>query len=677
MKKLLAVFLTLALVFPAGLISISAADTSASSTEVKVSGGCSYTYTGQYYDKQSGRYLYPDSATTPKLTDGEIGTRSDVGYASLVWVGINYRGENTTTIGRNSITLDLGEQKSKLSKFRLYALSYLDAGIGVPANISVSVSNDNIEYYYVGNTVLYEKVVDSPSGYEDYGIYVFTLSLSEAYSARYVEFSLEHNYAWIFVSEIEVYQNPDLPDAPVVRSSLLSLNASDWKSGPAQGGETASASIAYNMVIISGSSSSSPYVYYDIASPATVDIDNYYLVYDFTVSGGETNIVLYCEGSTAESGTNAVSNITHLIADAGSRSGDNLKAGTYTGKIKLSDLNLSNVSLKEAGKLSISAVKIYSINGGVITLRKLEIEQSMPELDNNGYDSQGIGYFIDEEFQSAYVSTAVDTISGSITLPSKVKYNGVIYPVIGILSHAFLECDDLTEVTIPEGFIILGPDAFAYCSSLRKINLPASLAFIVMNPFYECPALAEIVIDANNQNYLSENNVIFNKDKTELVVYPAGKTDAEYTIPRSVTAISDYAFYSAAYLQKVNIPSGVTSIGSSAFAYSGLTAVSLPDGVDTLFDETFYNCTDLVSVRLPKSLSYIGFNCFTNCYSLVSIEIDEDNECYSTEDDILFSKFGDELILYPAGKTVTSYTIPDGVQTIGISAFAATRIFRA
>lgn len=93
-------------------------------------------------------------------------------------------------------------------------------------------------------------------------------------------------------------------------------------------------------------------------------------------------------------------------------------------------------------------------------------------------------------------------------------------------------------------------------------------------------------------------------------------------IPSGVTAIGNSAFYNCSGLTSVEIPSGVTSIGNAAFANcTGLTSVEIPSGVTTFANESFYGCTGLTSIEIPSSVTSIGNNAFGGNANLTSIVV--------------------------------------------------------
>jgi hypothetical protein len=86
--------------------------------------------------------------------------------------------------------------------------------------------------------------------------------------------------------------------------------------------------------------------------------------------------------------------------------------------------------------------------------------------------------------------------------------------------------------------------------------------------FYDTPALTNITVDANNQNFASLDGVLFNKNLTTLLKYPARRNATSYVIPSTVTAIDAYSVFDSDLLTEVTIPSGITTIGDNAFYYS-------------------------------------------------------------------------------------------------------------
>ena len=216
------------------------------------------------------------------------------------------------------------------------------------------------------------------------------------------------------------------------------------------------------------------------------------------------------------------------------------------------------------------------------------------------------------ELDDSSKPTIVDTDAGGFCIKDNVLVNMRPAYAIG-------------EVTIPNSVIIFGYSAFDSCESLISVTIPDSVTCIDDRTFSSCTSLTSIEVSGNNKNYSSIDGVLFNKNKSRLITYPAGKTDSKYVMPNSVISIDDDAFDSCINLKSVTIPNSVTSIDSGAFS---------------------------------------------NCISLTSIEVSGNNKNYSSIDGVLFNKDKSELITYPAGKTDSEYAIPNSVTSIGNYAFA-------
>ena len=138
------------------------------------------------------------------------------------------------------------------------------------------------------------------------------------------------------------------------------------------------------------------------------------------------------------------------------------------------------------------------------------------------------------------------------------------------------------------------------------------------------------------------------------------------TIPDGVTSIGTNAFFAATSLTSITIPDSVTTIGDSAFdSCFSLTSVTIGNSVTSIGQWAFHQCTMLTSITIPDSVTNIGVGAFVLCNNLPIINVDANNLNYSSVDGVLFNKFQTALIQYPQGKSGNSYTIPDGVTSIG------------
>ena len=258
----------------------------------------------------------------------------------------------------------------------------------------------------------------------------------------------------------------------------------------------------------------------------------------------------------------------------------------------------------------------------------------------------------------------------SITIPNSVTR---------ILGDTFRDCSNLTSVTLPESLTYIG-SAFGGCTSLTSITIPNSVTYVDAYAFAGCTSLTEIKVAVENPNYVSVNGVLYNKSRTVLICYPAGKKDKNYKILDSVTAINRYAFYGCTSLASIMIPDSVTEICESAFSgCTSLTSITIPDSVMSIARFTFYYCANLKSIKIPNSVTNIGESAFGGCTSLTSITIpnsvtDIDTNTFSGCTSLTSITIPNSVTeigwwAFYGCTSLTSITIPNSVTNIGESAF--------
>ena len=223
----------------------------------------------------------------------------------------------------------------------------------------------------------------------------------------------------------------------------------------------------------------------------------------------------------------------------------------------------------------------------------------------NEFTVGGLTYeVIDQTAKTVEVINFTNELPNTATIPATVSYEGENYTVTAIASAAFYQNETITEITISEGITSIGNSTFRRCYALTTVNIPASLTNMGDYTFDACTALTQINVASGNTAYCSENGILFNKEKTTLICYPAGKPETDYTIPSSVTVIGKNAFSDCAALTTLTIPAGVTTIESYAFYFCTALAemTVLATVPPTVADaDVFYNVNTDIPVYVPAA----------------------------------------------------------------------------
>lgn len=254
----------------------------------------------------------------------------------------------------------------------------------------------------------------------------------------------------------------------------------------------------------------------------------------------------------------------------------------------------------------------------------------------------------------------------SIVIPS--LFNGK--PVTIIDDSAFSNCSSLTSITIPLGVTTIGDSAFRWCSRLTSITVPSSVISIGDYAFKDCISLTNFMIPCSVMNI---GNYAF-----------SGCSQLEsITILDSVTSIGNYAFEDCISLTIVTVPYGVTNIGDYSFSgCSQLTSITIMDSVTSIGNYAFSGCSQLTSITIPDSVASIGCSAFSDT-AYYNNQTNWDNEVLYIGNHLIKAnslisgsyliKSGTKCIADEAFacSSLTSITIPDGVTSVGNSAFSS------
>jgi hypothetical protein len=209
---------------------------------------------------------------------------------------------------------------------------------------------------------------------------------------------------------------------------------------------------------------------------------------------------------------------------------------------------------------------------------------------------------------------------------------------------------------IPKGVTSIGTNAFSDCRSLTSLTIPDSVTTIVWDAFVGCTGLMSVTMGSG---MVSIGDYAF-RNCTRLT---------EVAIGSNVASIGGNAFADCTGLTNTMIPDSVTNIGVLAFCWcTSLTGVTIPNRVTHIGDDAFHGCTHLTNFNIGSGVTNVGSR-FSGCQSLMTITVEALNPAFSSVGGVLFNKNRTMVIRCPEGKA-GSYTLPDGVTTIGSKAFS-------
>lgn len=154
----------------------------------------------------------------------------------------------------------------------------------------------------------------------------------------------------------------------------------------------------------------------------------------------------------------------------------------------------------------------------------------------------------------------------------------------------FSGCVKLKTVKLSNNLRTIENDAFSGCKSLTSITIPEKVRKILTNPFIRCSKLTKINVNKNNKTYTSIDGILFTKSKKTLAVYPYGKKNSAYSVPKTVYKIAEDAFSESSFIRTIKMTNSVKRIEDNAFAH----------------------CYRLKNVTLSQRLTYIGEQVFND-----------------------------------------------------------------
>ena len=306
-----------------------------------------------------------------------------------------------------------------------------------------------------------------------------------------------------------------------------------------------------------------------------------------------------------------------------------------------------------------------------------------------------VAYISIDAFTNCY---SLEKINVESTNKYYISENGVLFNKSKSSLIEYPEGKKDTGYTIPDSVTSIGDDAFEDCASLTKITIPDSVTSIGNRAFDNCTKLEDVYYKGTETQWNSIETGSDNDPLTSATIhynYSPSDENSDYsgscgenctysfdsaTGILTISGTGDMTGYTesnelpwASYntdIKSVVIENGITSIGDYVFFNcSSLTSITIPNSVTSIGEYVFAQCKSLTSITIPDKVLRIGENAFLACESLTDITVDNKNNYYSSIDGVLFNKAQSSLIKYPEGKNGKSYIIPDSVNSIETSAF--------
>ncbi len=325
--------------------------------------------------------------------------------------------------------------------------------------------------------------------------------------------------------------------------------------------------------------------------------------------------------------------------------------------------NLTSVTIPD-GVIEIEEVAFY----GCSKLTSVEIPASVTKL---GYSAFYNCYALEEiSIKNPDMEIGEGAFDGTKWLQNNitdVEENGIsfrIYP-----DHAEVTGCNEKSAEIPDTINDVKVTAIQSFGSADAVVIPASVKTISSQALGMYCSLDKITVDEGNESFTAKDDVLFDKDMTKIVYYPASKPDTSYEIPDTVTTVSGVFSY-CNNLKAVTIPNSVKILKNSFYNCESLETVTIPDSVTEL-ESDFNHCTSLKTVNIPASVKSFGPNgSFSDCPEL-KLVIDEKNEHFSVSDGLVLSKDNGILVFaLEEAKNAEEITIPDGTKIIGYGLFS-------
>lgn len=189
-----------------------------------------------------------------------------------------------------------------------------------------------------------------------------------------------------------------------------------------------------------------------------------------------------------------------------------------------------------------------------------------------------------------------------------------------IESGAFSNCAVLSVVDMPDSLRKIDNFAFSNCKSLSDVTLGENVSELGYGVYAGCEGLKDIAVDADNEYFLDEAGVLYNKSKTKVIQALAGSDFSKFNMPSTVKEIKPYAFWGCDSMRFVELSGSLTTIPGYAFSNcKGLEEIRIPNSVTSIGSRAFADCINLKQAVVPASVTTIQSTAFDGCPKLTIV----------------------------------------------------------
>ena len=336
---------------------------------------------------------------------------------------------------------------------------------------------------------------------------------------------------------------------------------------------------------------------------------------------------------------------------------------------------------------------------GCGSLMSVELPDTLISIGNNAFS--GCAYLEDVSLPDTLETIGSSAFSGceslmSVDLPESIisvgssAFSGCSYvdsvtipgELVNISTSMFENCTSLTELEIPDGIKTIGESAFSGCSAIETVSIPHSVKSIGTSAFSGCNSISEVSYDGTEAAWLAitigtgnssltSAEIVYSDEEYDEVITGSCGPNAEWELDTADGALTvagtgdmtnyhNGSFPWNAYLDRitsVTVGEGITSVANLAFHdCTALESVIIANSVDTIGTGAFRNCTALAGFTPGTGIRTIGESAFYGCTALGSFEVTAG--VYSVNADTFFGC-----------EALAEVTIPVSVRVIAAGAF--------